>query len=124
MIKLTKKDVKVETFRGSGPGGQLKNKLDSCVRMTHRATGVSVTVDGRSQAQNKKKARRLLEEKLMQIVAERRAEERKKKRDENIQPGKWRRTYNLHSGVVTDHRTGKKAAAKDVLDKGRLDLLQ
>lgn len=57
---MNKKDVKIETFRGKGKGGQHKNKTDSCVRATHIPTGISVTIDGRDQHKNKREALRRL----------------------------------------------------------------
>jgi protein subunit release factor A len=65
-IVLVDSDINTETFRGSGAGGQHRNKTDSCVRMTHVPTGVSViATEQRSQHQNKKVARQRLESKLL-----------------------------------------------------------
>lgn len=120
---INKKDIKIETMRGTGAGGQHKNKTDSCVRITHIPTGISVTIDGRKQGQNKKKALKILEDKLNLAKEEKKAEEKKQKRDKLIKDKKYIRTYDYKKQIVKDHRTGKTAPLKKVLEEGMFDLL-
>jgi peptide chain release factor 1 len=122
-MNIPKKDLKFEYMRGQGKGGQHRNKTDSCVRVTHIPSGISVTIDGRNQHQNKKKALAELEERLKQSINERKADAKKAERDEKIRETKTIRTYDYKSGLVKDHRTGKTASLKEVLKKGNLDLL-
>ena len=117
------KDVVFETMRGQGPGGQHRNKTDSCVRATHIPTGISVIVDGRKQGQNKKKAIFLLEQKLDQFQRQKKAEVKKDRRDKAIHDTPIIRTYNYSRGVVKDHRTGKIASLKEVMQKGKFSQL-
>ena len=122
-MKINKKDIKVETMRGQGPGGQHRNKTDSCVRITHIPTGISVTIDDRKQHQNKKRAFKLLEEKLEKLQQKKKAIDKKAKRDIKIKDSKYIRTYNYKSQTVKDHRTGKIAPLKKVLNEGMFELL-
>ena len=100
-------DVRVDTMRASGAGGQHVNKTDSAVRMTHIPTGVVVVCDAKSQHMNRANAERLLKMKLYDMEKQRidaeRADERKGQvgsgdRSERI------RTYNYPQGRVSDHR--------------------
>lgn len=110
-------------MRGTGPGGQHRNKTESCVRATHIPTGISVVVDERSQHTSKRKALKELERRLIEQGREKKAAARKARRDERIHDKSYIRTYDFKSGLVRDHRSGKTASVKDVLIKGRLDLL-
>lgn len=118
------KDIKIETFRGKGSGGQHKNKTDSCVRATHIPTGISVTIDGRKQGQNKKKALRELRKRLRDLKEEHKATARKERRDKKIKETDVVRTYDYSRGVVKDHRSGKEATIKQVVGKGNIHLLR
>jgi len=106
-IGFSMNDVRVDTMRASGAGGQHVNKTDSAVRMTHMPTGVVVVCDAKSQHMNRANAERLLKMKLYDIEKQRvdaeRADERKGQvgsgdRSERI------RTYNYPQGRVSDHR--------------------
>jgi len=108
-IGFSMNDVRVDTMRASGAGGQHVNKTDSAVRMTHVPTGVVVVCDAKSQHANRANAERLLKMKLYDLEKQRidaeRADERKGQvgsgdRSERI------RTYNYPQGRVTDHRIG------------------
>lgn len=123
-MKIPKKDLKIETMRGQGKGGQHKNKTDSMVRVTHIPTGISASIDGRDQHQNKKKAIKLLEKRLIEAKKDKIAQEKKEHRDYKIHNTKRIRTYDYSKGLVKDHRTGKTATIKDVVEKGKLDLLK
>lgn len=112
------------TARGTGPGGQHRNKTDSCVTATHEPTGIEITIDERCQHQNKRKALKLLDRAVQEHFAKQRAAQKKARRDEAIHEHNRIRTYDFSRGVVTDHRTGKTASIKDILGKGMLEKLQ
>lgn len=124
-IEVRPEDLKVDTFRASGAGGQHVNKTDSAVRLTHIPTGIVVGCQNeRSQHQNKHTALTILKAKLYQIE-----EEKKRKEMEKISGNKMKiewgsqiRSYVLHPYLmVKDHRTGFEVPqAKDVLD-GKID---
>jgi len=108
-INFSMNDVRVDTMRASGAGGQHVNKTDSAVRMTHEPSGIVVVCDAKSQHQNRANAEKILKMRLYDMERERqdaeRADERKSKvgsgdRSERI------RTYNYPQGRVTDHRIG------------------
>lgn len=81
---MDRKDIKFETMRGKGPGGQHRNKTDSTVRATHIPTGISVMVDGRKQSANKRVAVKELEKRLREMKQAKLADNKKAKRDEKI----------------------------------------
>ena len=123
-MSINKEDIKVERIRGSGPGGSNRNKVSSCIRVTHIPTGITVTIDARNQHQNLCVALKELELRLKQLKADKKAQVKKEDRDYKIHNTKVIRTYNYSRGLVKDHRTGKTASIKEIMDKGRLDLLK
>ena len=124
-VDLDEEDLRVDTYRASGAGGQHVNKTDSAVRITHVPTGIVVQCQNeRSQAQNKATALRLLRARLLELEERRRAEELAAERGEqkDVGWGSQIRSYVLHpSQRVKDHRTGHEVGdAQRVLD-GDLD---
>jgi len=123
-VKLNPADLRLETFRSSGPGGQNVNKLETAVRVTHLPTGISVAVQSeRSQAQNKEKALQVLYSKLIQRMEVERAKEISElKPHVSIEWGSQIRSYVLHPyQMVKDHRTGVKSSQPEKVLEGDLD---
>jgi peptide chain release factor 1 len=126
-IKLEAKDVRIDTFCSSGPGGQSVNTTYSAVRLTHLPTGVIVSCqDEKSQIKNRAKAERVLRSRLYEIElqkqqdkigAERRTMVGTGDRSEKI------RTYNFPQNRMTDHRIGFTLHQLDLVMQGRLDPL-
>lgn len=120
---MDKNELKIETMRGQGPGGQHKNKTDSAVKITHIPSGLSAYADERSQRHSKKKALADLEQKLARRKADKLAAIKKERRDHVIHNTPIIRTYDYSRGIVKDHRTKKTASLKDVIKKGKFYLL-
>lgn len=124
-VKLSETEFEFQFTKGSGPGGQHRNKTSSTVRMTHKPTGLRVVINGRSQHQNRALAYEILCSKVRDMY-----EEQKKARDRGDRSvltdrsrGNKIRTYNLKEQRAVDHRTGAKTRrVEEVLD-GRFELL-
>ncbi len=124
-VDLDEEEVRVDTYRASGAGGQHVNKTDSAVRLTHLPTGIVVQCQNeRSQTQNKATAMRMLRARLLEQEERKRAEELAAERGEQkaAEWGSQIRSYTLHPSTrVKDHRTGYEVGdANRVLD-GDLD---
>lgn len=120
-MKIKNKDITFRYTKGQGPGGQHKNKTASCVVAKHVPTGLEVKIDGRNQHQNKRKAVRELTSLVEKFFLDMRAADKKAERDIKIHDRHRVRTYDYSRGIVTDHRTGRTASLKDIIEKGRLD---
>lgn len=124
-VDLNEKDIKIDTYRSSGAGGQHINKTDSAIRMTHLPTGIVVTCqDQRSQTKNRDKAMQVLKSKLYDYYQTRADSEYAKNRHDQVGTGDRSeriRTYNFPQGRVTDHRIGYTLYSIDSFMNGELD---
>ena len=124
-VTINPDDLKIETFRSSGPGGQHMQKTSSAVRITHLPTGVVATCQNeRSQARNKETALRVLGARLLELDLEKKAEEQARLKGEHVSAG-WGnqiRSYILHPyKMVKDHRSGYETSNPDAVLDGELD---
>lgn len=126
-IEILDKDLRIDVFRSSGPGGQSVNTTDSAVRVTHIPTGLVVSCqDEKSQLKNKNKALAVLRARLLDIKQAEMDEERGADRRSQIGTGERSeriRTYNFPQGRVTDHRIGLTLYQLDTVLGGELGLL-
>jgi peptide chain release factor 1 len=124
-VSVDEKDLRIDVFRSSGPGGQSVNTTDSAVRITHLPTGIVVSCQNeKSQLQNREQAMRILRARLLAAAQEeaaaeasdaRRLQVRTVDRSERI------RTYNYPENRISDHRTGYKSHNLDQVLDGALD---
>jgi len=122
---INKDDVIIERITGKKKaGGANRNCTNSCIRLTHKPTGLVVKKDGRDAGINLKMAWKELERRLTNLKQENEASIRKQRRDLAIKDETVIRTYKFREGKVIDHRSGKSASLKDVLYKGKIELLR
>lgn len=124
-VEIRPDEIRIETTRGSGAGGQHKNVTDSCVIITHFATGVKVVRDGRNQHKNKEDALEEIKKRVNNFYRTGHLEDFAEERRDQIgngERGDKRRTYRVKDSMVTDHITNKTASLKDIL-RGKIELL-
>jgi peptide chain release factor 2 len=127
-LRIDPKDLRVDTFRSGGKGGQNVNKVETAVRITHVPTGIAVAVQSeRSQAQNKEKAMQMLISRLAQKMEAAHAQQitdlKPEMKSGSIEWGSQIRSYVLHPyQMVKDHRTGAKSSQPEKVLEGDLDV--
>jgi len=124
-LNIAPDDLKIDTFRSSGPGGQHMQKTSSAVRVTHLPTGLVVTCQSeRSQFMNKEIALKILQARLLELELAKREEEKASLKGKRVSAG-WGnqiRSYVLHPyKMVKDHRTGYETSNPDAVLDGDLD---
>ena len=123
-IEIRNEDIRIDTMRASGAGGQHVNTTDSAVRITHLPTGIMVVSAEKSQHQNRARAMQILRARLFDMERTKAAEERSEARKLQVGSGDRSeriRTYNFPQGRVTDHRINLTLYKLDRVMEGDLD---
>ncbi|MGH3766365.1 MAG: peptide chain release factor 1 [Pseudonocardiaceae bacterium] len=124
-IELEDKDLRIDVYRSSGPGGQSVNTTDSAVRITHLPTGVVVSCQNeKSQIQNKIRATEVLRARLQALAeekAQQEASEQRRSQVRTVDRSERVRTYNFPENRISDHRVNYKAYNLDAVLDGDLD---
>jgi peptide chain release factor 1 len=125
-VDVRAEDIRIDTMRASGAGGQHVNTTDSAVRITHLPTGIVVTSSEKSQHQNRARAMQVLKARLLDMERQRADDERSASRKSQIGSGDRSeriRTYNFPQGRVTDHRINLTLYKLDRVIEGEMDEL-
>ena len=124
-VSIEEKDIRVDVFRSSGPGGQSVNTTDSAVRITHLPTGIVVSCQNeKSQLQNREQAMRILRARLLQAAqdaADAEASDARRSQVRTVDRSERIRTYNFPENRISDHRTGYKSYNLDSVLDGDLE---
>ncbi len=124
-IHISPGDLKIDTYKASGPGGQYVNKTESAIRITHKPTGIVVTSQSeRNQLQNKENAMNILAAKLLQQQEEADLSKLTEARKEQIgwaKRAEKTRTYNFPQNRITDHRINKSWHNLETIIDGKMD---
>ncbi|HYN85078.1 MAG TPA: peptide chain release factor 1 [Pyrinomonadaceae bacterium] len=126
-VKIDPKDLRIDTFCSSGPGGQSVNTTYSAVRITHQPTGLVVSMqDEKSQIKNREKAMRVLRARLQELEEQKQHEAQASERRSMVGSGDRSekiRTYNFKENRVTDHRIGLTIHQLDLVMEGHIDAI-
>ena len=124
-VTINPQDLRIDTYRAGGAGGQHVNKTDSAVRITHIPSGLVVACqDERSQIKNRSKALKILQARLFELDREKKAAELSAQRKQQVGTGDRAekiRTYNFPQNRVTDHRTEMTLKKLDIVMEGDMD---
>jgi peptide chain release factor 1 len=123
-IEIRQEDIRIDTMRSSGAGGQHVNTTDSAVRITHMPSGIVVTSSEKSQHQNRAKAMQVLRSRLFDMERQRADNERSADRKSQVGSGDRSeriRTYNFPQGRITDHRINLTLYKLDKMIEGDID---
>ena len=124
-VTIEEKDLRIDVFRSSGPGGQSVNTTDSAVRITHLPTGIVVSCQNeKSQLQNREQALRILRARLLQAAqdtADAEASDARRSQVRTVDRSERIRTYNFPENRISDHRTGYKSYNLDAVLDGDLE---
>ena len=124
-VTVEEKDIRIDVFRSSGPGGQSVNTTDSAVRITHVPTGIVVSCQNeKSQLQNREQAMRILRSRLLQAAqdaADAEASDARRSQVRTVDRSERIRTYNFPENRISDHRTGYKSYNLDQVLDGDLE---
>ena len=125
-FSIPQNEIEIQQTKGSGPGGQNRNKVSCACRMTHKPTGMVVFIDGRDFQQNRKRAFKILSARVQYLRDSKQEKEYGDYRHQQVGTrgrGNKIRTYNFKNRRVVDHRLGKKTSRVEDVLNGRFDLI-
>lgn len=123
--ELKPHELEITTMRGTGPGGQHRNRTESCVRIVHKPTGIQAVIDMRDQSQSKREAMKIVTAKVNAAKNQEEHDKYAKLKKKQMKGGRGDkcRTYNFIRGFVKDHRLETKTHQVAQIMKGRFELL-